>query len=1003
MPLTSSETVLRTPSTARRCFICAYAAAPCARAELGGQIVALVPEVQGATLRLRTGDGGEAELVLRPPWQRLVGDLERHGLALGAEERPIALAAYHLQADPTEPGRWLAGREALVVLEPEWLEDVTSLTRTQYCERHYLIGKFRADPANEATVRGTLAHATFRQIVASPWDNELMLRALDQALRDNAVALAALDLDPDQAREAVVPALRQLVRWARAQAPRGQARSETFLIAHRLGMRGRIDAAWEHAGRIETLAELKTGSTWNGRARVEHELQVGAYGLMLAERGDADLRRERLLLLYAGNPDRDGDPDLERKVPFRIQTFANLVHFRNRLVLIDLTGRATYQGPNRCGPCRLKLDCHRLTELLEAPRCAEGCVLGADCDGRPAFEETDRTFFRRWASLLDREWRALSDATARLWRTAPAARCADGSAAGIVEAVAEGTTPDGGWLYRLRLANDCELRQAERVLLSDAGGPAGGSVAQVELLEAAERELLVLASEPLRFVPRWVDQYGSDRLFLRAYAGLYAWLAEPPERRALVTLLRPPRFEPTDAPPRAGLTGGRELNERQREALELAPRAADYTLIQGPPGTGKTEVIAALARQLTDEGRRVLLLAGTNRALDRLLEACARLGLEERLVRLGARTEPGSVAERRLLGRLAAGAERGSEGAGEREPNDSPAAPGDVARRARELLAGSPIVAATIASLASGPYAGLRGQFDTLVIDEASQVMLPATLGVLGFARRFVLVGDHRQLPPVVQSAADEADPAPGLAESLFEHLARARAADRQPGLICLEEQYRMNAEICAFPSRAWYDGKLRAAASVAGARLRVGEWESGRPPSLPLSHSVLDPARPVVFVDVPGSEGNAPRSNRREAGLARLILEAARQGGVPARELAVIAPFRAQVALIRAELARSADPDLRALAHELVDTVDRFQGSERSAVVYSFATTGPELHPLLLDERRLNVALTRARHKLIVLGDLRALRAVPRFADLEAYCRGLYPDGSGVVEWAAG
>ena len=84
---------------------------------------------------------------------------------------------------------------------------------------------------------------------------------------------------------------------------------------------------------------------------------------------------------------------------------------------------------------------------------------------------------------------------------------------------------------------------------------------------------------------------------------------------------------------------------------------------------------------------------------------------------------------------------------------------------------------------------------------------------------------------------------------------------------------------------------------------------------------------------------------------------------------MGVIAPFRAQVALIRAALAQSAQPELRRSSADLADTVDRFQGSERNLVIYSCSSSGPELHPLLVDERRLNVALTRARHKLIVLG----------------------------------
>src|SRR5205814_1505241 len=219
------------------------------------------------------------------------------------------------------------------------------------------------------------------------------------------------------------------------------------------------------------------------------------------------------------------------------------VHFRNRLVLMDLTGQAAYQRQNRCRPCPLKQECHHLTELLGEPRCAAGCVLGKACRAERAFDDDERAFFRRWVGLLDREWRALNDATARLWRTDPRTRCADGSAAGVREVIAARPLPDGTRPYQLRLDNDCEIRQGDRVLLSDGDGPASGRVAQVEVLEVGDGALEALASEPLRFRPRWVDQYSSERVFLRAYGGLYSWLAEPPERRSLVTRLRPPRFD----------------------------------------------------------------------------------------------------------------------------------------------------------------------------------------------------------------------------------------------------------------------------------------------------------------------------------------------------------------------------------------------------------------------------------------------------------------------------
>src|SRR6266496_4353393 len=93
----------------RACFVCAYAETGCDRAGLVGRLLGLTPELQGGTLRLELADGSEVDLVLRPPWQRLVGDLERHGLGREGVERPVSLAAYHLERDPSGPKRWLAG------------------------------------------------------------------------------------------------------------------------------------------------------------------------------------------------------------------------------------------------------------------------------------------------------------------------------------------------------------------------------------------------------------------------------------------------------------------------------------------------------------------------------------------------------------------------------------------------------------------------------------------------------------------------------------------------------------------------------------------------------------------------------------------------------------------------------------------------------------------------------------------------------------------------------
>ena len=212
-----------------------------------------------------------------------------------------------------------------------------------------------------------------------------------------------------------------------------------------------------------------------------------------------------------------------------------------------------------------------------------------------------------------------------------------------------------------------------------------------------------------------------------------------------------------------------------------------------------------------------------------------------------------------------------------------------------------------------------------------------------------------------------------GLATPLFTLLRDRLSADGAEGLVMLEDQYRMNAAICAFPSQEWYGGRLKPATeAVARGRLALNLA------AVPLTlRPVLDPERPVVFVDVAPRGGDMPRTSTAEACAVRDLCAALVTAGVPSHALGVIAPYRAQVALIRNLLRSAGCGDL------VVDTVDRFQGSERAAMLLSLVGGTGQVGRLLQDERRLNVALTRARHKLVLLGDARELRADPLYARL--------------------
>jgi hypothetical protein len=435
--------------------------------------------------------------------------------------------------------------------------------------------------------------------------------------------------------------------------------------------------------------------------------------------------------------------------------------------------------------------------------------------------------------------------------------------------------------------------------------------------------------------------------------------------------------------------GGTEpagLNAEQRAAFDLAERAEDVALVHGPPGTGKTTVLVQIIRAAAARGERVLGAAPSNLAVDNLVERLAAAGLD--CVRLGhpARVLPAVLdqtleakAARREESRIAAGLveealalrrdaakRRGRRGPGrfsesrgkERDARALFAEARALEDRAEAaVLDRAQVVLGTLTGLDAGALAGRR--FALAVVDEATQATEPATWLALLRADRAVLAGDHLQLPPTILSAQAQAG---GLGTSLFERLVALHAGAR----VTLAEQHRMNARIMRFPSEALYGGALRAHPSVA-------------------DHA-LD-GEPLLFVDTAGAgheestpAGSDSRMNEGEASVVAGEVERILALGVPPVDVAVISPYDAQVQRLRQLLASHLDAGLE------VDTVDGFQGREKEAVVVSLVRSNEAGEVgFLSDVRRMNVAITRARKKLVVVGDSTTVTRHPFY---EAYHR---------------
>lgn len=436
------------------------------------------------------------------------------------------------------------------------------------------------------------------------------------------------------------------------------------------------------------------------------------------------------------------------------------------------------------------------------------------------------------------------------------------------------------------------------------------------------------------------------------------------------------------------------LNETQREAVRFALAARDVALIHGPPGTGKTTAIVELIRRAVRRGEKVLAVAPSNLGVDNIFERLLAAG--ERAVRLGhpARVLPELRAHTLDLlvdehpdVRLARRLVKEAMGLFRQANRYTRAKPERGARReareeARSLLADARRLEAqavdhildtadVLCATTTGLDSELLGprRFELAVIDEACQSVEPGCWTALLRCDRVVLAGDHCQLPPTVVSQAAAAE---GFTVSLFERLMNLHGpmiARR------LDVQYRMHQSIMGFSSGEFYDGALVADPSVCDHLLSdLPELNAG-----PICQT------PLEFIDTAGAgydeELEPDGESRRNPGEATVVaskVQALLDCGVAPQDIAVIAPYAAQVRLLREQLAI---PGLE------IDSVDGFQGREKEAVVISLVRANPEGQiGFLGDVRRMNVALTRARRKLLVIGDSATLSNHPFYRRLIEY-----------------
>lgn len=913
-------------------------------------------------------------------------------------------------------GNWVINSEhGLLVYEPDFLLPTTSLVSSLWCKRRSALNmRFKSlGGSNEYMLVGSIVHGIFQCALENNIiDTEVIEEMITKCVsKDNVIkCLFECNISLAWIKNEVkkyIPKIQEFIKTYVNNSKSAITSANSELLQKKdnwkgsiddiedveeniwcpeFGLKGKIDVTIR-ANKQRMPLEIKTGKA---SISAEHRGQVILYLMMMKKIG-YDVSSGLLLYLKEGVLKEISASEREER---------DLIHLRNELVyylmqkpdivdeknmLLKLPAPINHTS---CKTCPLKTICVVYAHFNKEDISSNTVLQQIQQEALEYLSETHIHYFMKWASLNIIE--SMSNASTRdmkeIYLTTPEEREKNGKCISNLKLVRISKESDDASTehvfersknYSLVNLLTIGMFEGQYVIVSSSKrhAIATGFIRNVtnnSITISLDRKISDQYQNEIFCIDNWTSDLGQG-YNLGNLALLLDSTPKSENLRKIIIDKISPTFKST-LPKEIGIKGKyilRRLNDVQQRAVLKAIAANEYFLIKGMPGTGKTTTIVALIQLFYELKKTVLITSHTNSAVDNVCLKLMKFGVK--FIRLGSSAkihqDLHEYSEHNLTKHCTSPEEY------------------------EKVFENAQIIATTCMS--SGHPALSKRTMDVCIVDESTQVSQSSIIRPLYACKTFILIGDPDQLPAVIRNQKAKKL---GMSESLFERLYSEAAS------AALNINYRMNSRITYFANCLTYKDELKIGSKeVANSTIKFPNKKTLEEiyDSSSWVRKALDDSlnNAVQFVDIGqvwnlskdvdwkvnkkyGKDDNS-NVNIHEAAVIFILVKALLQGGINSNDIGVIASYRHQVEQI-ASIIKNVD----------INTVDQFQGKDKSVIIYSSGVSRDtsvsktsESEDILEDKRRLNVAITRAKHKLIIVGDMNTIKTYFSFKEIVRLC----------------